>query len=109
MQLSLFGPKRQPKRFNYQPVFYDEAKERRKERERKVRDELGMPPMEGDENRSAEERIRGKFTSNKSVEFARRANRSSYSKIVLLLAILVFLTFMMFGTGMEKFMKVFNF
>ena len=108
MKLKLFHiPK--PRRFNYQPVFYDEVKERRKERERKIREELGMPPMEGDENRTPEQRIRGQFTStySKDIEFSRRAKRTSNTRIVVIAAIIIMLIYFMLGSRLERLFSFF--
>jgi len=104
----LFFNPRQPRRFSYQPVFYNEAKERRIERERRAREELGLPPIEGDENRTAEQRLRGKFSSfrkydDKNIEFTRRATRFSHLRIIIFATILFGLIyFFMKGAGLEK-------
>ena len=109
MRLKFFHiPK--PRRFNYQPVFYDEAKERRQERERKIRQELGMPLMEGDESRTAEQRIRGQFSSGsnytKGIEFSTRAKRTSNTRIVVIAAMIFMLIYFMLGSRLER---IFNF
>ena len=110
MKLSFFSV-RQPRRFNYQPVFYDEAKEKRIERERRVREELGLPPVEGSENIKPADRLRGKFTAartTKSVEFARKTERTSNIRILVIAAILLMLIYVMFGSGLERFFGVFG-
>ena len=112
MKISFFKLDK-PRRFSYQPIFYDEANERRKERERQMRIELGMPPMEGDENRSAEERIRGKFTAARTYgnfDFRRKAQRTSNKRILVIAAILFMLIYLMYySSGLERFISFFRF
>ena len=103
---------RKPKQFNYQPIFYDEAKEKRKERERKIREELGLPPMEGDEKRSSEEKIRGKFhavRSEKKIEFSRKTKQFSNVRLLIIVFILFMLVYIIYSSGLEKFLSFFKF
>jgi hypothetical protein len=111
MKITFFNAPK-PKRFNYQPVFYNEAKERRMERERKIREEMGLPPMEGDENRSSEDRIRGKFTSSlggKNIEFARGTKKVSNIRILVIAFILFMLIYLIYGSGIDRFLSFFKF
>ncbi|MCL2072898.1 MAG: hypothetical protein FWH18_03185 [Marinilabiliaceae bacterium] len=110
MRLKFFHiPK--PRRFNYQPVYYDEAKERRIERERRIREELGMSLPGEDQNRSAEQRIRGKFSSyranTKDIEFTRRAKRTSNTRIVVLVVLIFTIMFYMGGFRLERLFSIF--
>ena len=112
MRITFFKVEK-PRHFSYQPVFYNEVNEQRKERERKIRSELGLPPMEGDENRSSEERIRGKFTAARNYsgnfDFKRKAQRTSNIRIMVIAGILVMLLyFMYYSNGLEKFMHFFK-
>ena len=111
MKISFFNA-HQPRRFNYQPVFYNEVKERRIERERRIREEMGLPPMEGDENRSPEERIRGKFVSSRSeknIEYSRGTRKVSNIRILVIAFILFMLVYLMYSSGLEKFLGFFKF
>ena len=111
MQFS-FIKVRKPKQFNYQPIFYDEAKEKRKERERRVREELGLPPMTGDEKRSSEERIRGKFNAVRSenrIEFARKTQQFSNKRLLTIILILFMLVYFIYSSGLEKILSFFKF
>lgn len=89
-----------PKRFHYSPIFYDETKERIKERERRVREEMGLPPMEGDENRTTEQRIRGSFQAGRvstDIKFARTHQRKSNLRIFAIIAVLLLLLYLFLG------------
>jgi len=109
MRLTFFHiPK--PRRFNYQPVFYDEAKERRMERERRIREEMGLPQIEGEEIKLHSDRIRQNFSSGRrDLEFTRRASRRSNTRIIVIAALLLFLLYFMVGTRIENIFNLFKF
>ncbi len=75
------------RQFNYSPLYYDEAKEERKERERRVRDELGISPTQEDKENSTEDRIKGKMRRKikSSFEVTHKARRTSNIRLIIIL------------------------
>ncbi len=71
--------------FHHTPIYYDEAKEEREERARRVKDELGLEVEE--DNRSTEERIRGKMKRKITTHFdvVRKEKRKSNLRLVAIL------------------------
>ena len=61
-----------PRRFGYSPVFYDERKEALEERERQIRQEMGLT-KEGEERVSL---IKGQFRK----QYDSKRNKSYYDK-----------------------------
>jgi hypothetical protein len=87
--ISLFRiPK--PKRFKYEPVFYDERKEALKEREQQIKQELGI----ADETLPRISNIKGKFRS----QFKRNKSTSNKSnvRVAIILVVLLVLTYFFF-------------
>lgn len=89
------------RKFNHQPIYYDEAKEQRIERERRIREEMGLPPsgVEGEEdNTSYKDRIRGSMRPKirGGFEDGQRERRTSNMRLVIILTILAALFYYLF-------------
>lgn len=82
---SLFRPGK-PKPFSYTPLYYDQEKEEREERLRRIKSELGMP--EGDEEVKPRTIItRGSFNSR----FRKRQTKEKRTSAIRLLLIILLL------------------
>lgn len=79
------------RQFNYMPLYYDEAKEERMERERQIRAELGLQAGETGERKSMIQR--GAFRKAVTQQQA-RSNRNSNIRLVVILAVLLFVTYL---------------
>ncbi|HNQ37323.1 MAG: hypothetical protein KA780_00935 [Prolixibacteraceae bacterium] len=99
MALKFFSlPK--PRQFDFKPRYYDPDKEEREERERRIREELGLAgtqPGKGDQE-GYRPHIRGQFrkamlrNSRVSPDAVRQSNR----RILIIIAILALLFYMVF-------------
>lgn len=81
----------QHKRFNYQPLYYDEEKERREERRKRIRKELGK--SEADDHyvpNITRGSMRGYFDKS------RRAKKQSNLRLVILVLFLIFVSYFLF-------------
>ncbi len=86
------------KKFNFTPRFYDEDAERHKEREERIKAELGIVD-EADKNRPYRPNIKGQFRQVKgavksSAEERRVYNRRVISLIIILTLIMVAIYYM---------------
>lgn len=85
------------KRFNITPRFYDPDQEERDERERRIKEEMGIVDEKKDDNKPYRPNIRGQFRKNgewsRSSESARKAQNRRLIWIVLVLALVVYLFF----------------
>jgi hypothetical protein len=80
----------QHKRFNYQPLYYDEEKERREERIREIEREMGIENKDG--NRPYSPSIgRGSFATMNTRR--RKVQRSSNIRLIILILFLFFITY----------------
>ncbi len=87
-----------PKQFEYKPRFYDPVVEERRERERRIREELGMTgePAQGQRRTMV---IRGQFRKSgfrrgaTTEEARRKSNRRLLVLILLLAALFYFLLY----------------
>ncbi len=78
------------KRFDYQPLYYDPAKEEREERNRAIASDLGIKEEPGNGYRPAIRR-----GSMKSVRFRNtKVNRQSNVRLVLIIIFLFFVAWM---------------
>lgn len=88
--------------FQHDPIYYDEKKEERKEREHRIKEELGLLSDEEKETGYAE-RIKGgmrrRIKSN--YEVARSAKRRSNLRLVIILIILMVIGFYLIESGLE--------
>ncbi len=79
------------RQFNYVPMFYDQDKEERMERERKIRAEMGLDDKQTDERTSTIQR--GSFRQAASRQQV-RSNRNSNIRLMIILGILFFLAYL---------------
>ena len=86
------------KKFHITPRFYDPDKEEQDERERRIREELGIPEEKKDDGKPYRPNIKGQFRiaqggRSKSTENARRA---SNIRLIVLIVILVLIFYLFF-------------
>lgn len=86
------------KKFNITPRFYDPAQEERDERERRIKEELGIVDEKVDDGKPYRPNIKGKFRNaddwhTKSSEAARRAQNRRLIILILILALIFYLFF----------------
>ncbi len=92
------------KKFRITPRFYDPDKEERDERERRIKEELGIFEEKVDDGKPYRPGIKGQFRKGdgwaKSSESARRAQNRRLIWIILILVLVVYLFFYsdFFGT-----------
>ncbi len=82
-----FFKQRKPRGFNHQYIYVDERRERLREMEERAKRELGLIP---EAEKTAEERIRGKFVEQTS-HLKRQQERggASSSKWLIIIAVLL--------------------
>lgn len=88
-----FFKQRKPRGFNHQFIYVDERKERLKEMEERAKRELGLIP---EAEKTAEERIRGKFVEQTS-HLKRQQERGNPSSSKWLIIIAVLLTALIYA------------
>jgi hypothetical protein len=99
MALKFFSlPK--PRQFDFKPRYYDPDKEEREERERRIREELGLvsgQPARGDQE-GYRPHIRGQFRKamQRSSRISPDAIRQSNRRILIIIGILILLLYMVF-------------
>lgn len=85
------------KRFRITPRFYDPDKEERDERERRIKEEMGIVAEKVDDGKPFRPSIKGQFREGdgwaKSSESARKAQNKRLIWIMLILALVVYLFF----------------
>ncbi len=86
------------KRFHITPRFYDPDKEEREERERRIKEELGIVEEKVDDGKPYRPNIRGQFRmaqgkKSKSSENARRSSNTRLIILILILSLVVYLFF----------------
>ena len=86
------------KQFNITPRFYDPDKEEREERERRIKEELGIFDEKVDDGKPFRPNIKGQFRKpdgwqSRSSEAARRAQNKRLIWLVLILALVFYLIF----------------
>ncbi len=81
----------QHKRFNYQPLYYDEEKEKREERLKRIRRELGKSD---DEDHYVPTITRGSMRGY--FDKTRRVKKQSNVRLVLLILFLFFVSYFIF-------------
>lgn len=86
------------KRFHINPRFYDPDKEARDERERRIKEELGIVDEIRDLNKPYSPNIKGQFRKTgewqaKSSEASRRAQNRRLIFLILILALIFYLFF----------------
>ena len=86
------------KKFNITPRFYDPDKEEREERERRIKEELGIVDERVDDGRPFRPNIKGQFRRaqegfSKSSEDARRASNKRLIILIMILSLIFYLFF----------------
>jgi len=87
------------KQFNFKPRFYDPDKEEREDRERRIKEELGIKEEKKvDDGKPYIANIKGQFRNtdgwqSRSSESARRAQNRRLIWIILILALVMYLFF----------------
>jgi hypothetical protein len=86
------------KRFHIEPRFYDPDKEAQNERERRIKEELGIVDEEKDLNKPYRPNVKGQFRKTgdwqpKSSHAARRAQNKRLIILILILALVFYLFF----------------
>jgi len=100
------------RKFNLEPVFYDEAKEQRLERERRIREELGLPADDSkvEENKTNfKDRIRGSMRPKIRTRFeaGEKQKRASNIRLVIILVLLAALFYYLLNAGYDWYSKLF--
>lgn len=73
-----------PRQFKYTPIFYDERKEALKERERQIKQELGL----SDEGSPRVSLIRGRFRNAYS-RSSKEKTKSNFRMVIIMIILLV--------------------
>lgn len=86
------------KKFNITPRFYDPDKEEREERERRIKEELGIFEEKMDDGKPFRPNIKGQFRRaqqglSRSSEKARKASNTRLIILVMILALIFYLFF----------------
>ncbi|TLX72168.1 hypothetical protein E9993_19075 [Labilibacter sediminis] len=91
--------------FYHQPIYYDEQKDEREDRARRIKSELGLEQEE--DNRTTEEKIRGRMRRKIQTHFevSRKEKRKSNLRLAIILIGLVILFYYLFMTSAEWILK----
>ncbi|NPA37832.1 MAG: hypothetical protein GXO47_13395 [Chlorobi bacterium] len=95
--------------FSHEPIYYDELKERQKEREKKIKEELGMLSEE-EQKMGYASRIRGSFKGAQikpHYEVTRSIRRKSNLRLVIILILLILLAQYLVKSGEEWYLQFF--
>ncbi|SFE68748.1 hypothetical protein [Thermophagus xiamenensis] len=97
------------RRFDYDPIYYDPAKEKREERERRIRKELGLSKEEGQENRAYAERIRGGMRRRikSHFEVTRSERKKSNLRLIIILILLIALFYYLMDSAYQWYEQFF--
>ena len=93
----------QHRKFDITPIYYDAAKEERKERERNIRMELGLNPLDEEEAGQFRNRLKGKMSRRikGNFEVARSARKKSNIRLVIILIALMALFYYLLHAGYD--------
>ena len=80
----------QHKQFHYEPIYYDERKEKLEERIRQIEAEYGIKPEDGPA------RTIGKGSFNHFYDRKRKAQKYSSTRLVLIILFLLFVSYFLF-------------
>lgn len=97
------------RQFNYSPLYYDEAREERKERERMIRKEMGISPAEDEKIPSIEDRIKGKMNRRIKTNFevTRQIRKTSNIRLIIILIALFALFYYLLKASHEWYERFF--
>jgi hypothetical protein len=96
--------------FHHEPIYYDEAKEKREERERQAKEELGLLTEE-EKNSGFADRIRGGFNRRikPHYEVSRQVKRRSNIRLIIILLALMALAYHLVESGQQWLADYFGF
>ncbi len=98
------------RKFNLEPVYYDEAKEQRIERERRIREEMGLP-VDGsnveESKTNFKDRIRGSMRPKIRTRFeaGEKQKQTSNIRLVVILILLAALFYYLLNAGYDWYSK----
>jgi len=86
------------KRFHINPRFYDPDKEERDERERRIKEELGIVDERAENGKPFRSNIRGQFrmAQGKQSKSAADARKASNTRLIILILIMVLIFYLFF-------------
>jgi len=86
------------KRFNITPRFYDPEKEEREERERRIKEELGIFDEKKDDGKPYKPNVKGQFrkTQGGYSKTTEKARKASNTRLIILVMILVLIFYLFF-------------
>lgn len=90
MSMFSFLRAKKPKGFNYKPIYYSEQKEEMKEREARMRKELGL----NDNDTPFVPTIKGQFKSKRLKKYSQ--SRQSTVRVLIILALLLLVAYFFF-------------
>ena len=93
----------QHRKFNIEPIYYDAAKEGRKERERNIRMEMGLKPLEEEEGTHYRSHLKGKMSRRAKGHFevARSARKKSNIRLIIILIALMIFFYYLLHAGLD--------
>ncbi|TAJ14074.1 hypothetical protein DMA11_06900 [Marinilabiliaceae bacterium JC017] len=88
--------------FHHDPIYYDEAKEERKARERRIKEELGLL-TEDEKKEGYADRIKGQMRRRiaPKYEVTRSIKRRSNIRLIIILIALMILAYYLFQSGQK--------
>jgi sugar-specific transcriptional regulator TrmB len=89
MALPRFFRLAKPRQFHYEPVFYDERKEKLQERIRETEQKLGIK-LDGDYKRTL---TKGSFTSHRIAK--KKTNKQSTLRLIIIFLVLVLISYLL--------------
>ncbi|MDD4107327.1 MAG: hypothetical protein PHH93_01260 [Prolixibacteraceae bacterium] len=86
------------KKFHITPRFYDPDKEEREERERRIKEDLGIVDEKRDESKPYRPNIKGQFrmAQSRDSKTTERAQRTSNRRLIILIIILSLIVYLFF-------------
>ena len=90
------------RRFNYSPRYLDPDQEKQKERQRRIREEMGMP-VEEETGRGYSDRIRGSMRRKIKAHFevTRKERKKSNLRLIIILIVLMVLFYYLLNSARE--------
>lgn len=86
------------KQFNINPRFYDPDREEREERERRIKEELGIFDEKKDDNKPYKPNIKGQFRAMQGghLKTSAQARKKSNTRLIVLILILSIIFYLFF-------------
>ncbi len=97
------------RKFTYDPIYYNPEAEERKERERRIRQEMGLPVEEQQDGRGYQERIRGGMRRRikSSFEVTRKERKKSSLRLIIILILLFILFYYLLNAAYDWYEQFF--